>query len=72
MDNVKTVYPPQAKFAGGIKIAIREGWQIPDLKVNDKELQTANLVYIFDKIKLSVPASKYRMMTIIERTSFAL
>ena len=46
----------------------------PDLKVNDKQLQTANLVhvYIFDKMILGVTASKYGMMTNIELTSFLL
>ena len=31
-----------------IKIAIRRDGKSPDLKVNDKQLQTANLVYVFD------------------------
>ena len=47
-------------------------WLIPNLKVNDMQLQTANLVYIFDEIILSVTASKNVMMTIIEPTSFPL
>ena len=42
-----------------IKIAIRRDGKSPDLKVNDKQLQTASLVYIFDDIILSVNASKY-------------
>ena len=42
-----------------IKIAIRRDGKSPDLKVNDKQLQTANLVYIFDEIILRVTASKY-------------
>ena len=45
----------------------QEGWQrrdgkSPDLRINYKQLQTANLVYIFDEIILSVteafPGSK--------------
>ena len=55
-----------------IKIAIRRDGKSPDLKVNDKHLQTANLVYIFDDRILNVNASKYGMMTIIELTSFHL
>ena len=41
------------------KIAIRRDGISPDLKVNDRQLQTASLVYIFDGIILSVNASKY-------------
>ena len=52
-----------------LKIAIRRDGKSPDLKVNDKQLQTDNLVYIFIDIILSVNASKYGM-TIIELTSF--
>ena len=44
-------------------LSIRDG-KFPDLKVNDKQLQTANLVYIFDEIILSVTASKYGMTTV--------
>ena len=39
------------------KISIRGDGKSPDLKVNDKQLQTANLVYIFGEIILSVTAS---------------
>ena len=46
--------------------------KFPDLKVIDKQLQTANLVYILNEIILSVTASKYGMMTIIVSTSFPL
>ena len=42
-----------------VKIAIQRDGKSPDLKVNDKQLQTANLVYIFDEMILSVTASKY-------------
>ena len=52
------------------KIVIRRDKKISGLKVNEKQLQTANLVYIFDDIILNVNASKYGMMTIIELTSF--
>ena len=55
-----------------IKIAIRRDGESPHLQVNDKQLQTANLVYIFDDTILNVNASKYGMMTIIELTSFHL
>ena len=44
----------------------------PNLKVNDKQLQMANLVYIVDGIILSVNASKYGILPIIELTSFPL
>ena len=48
-------------MAALVKIAIRRNAKSPDLKVNDKQLQTANLVYIyiFDDIILNVKASKY-------------
>ena len=39
-----------------VKIAIRGDGKSPDLKVNDKQLQTANLVYILDEIIMSVIA----------------
>ena len=55
-----------------LKIAIRRDGKSPDLKVNDKQLQTANIVYIFYFIILSVNASKYGILTIIELTSFPL
>ena len=45
------------------KISIRLDVKSPDQKANDKQLQTANLVYIFDKIILGVTASKYGIMT---------
>ena len=40
----------------------------PNLKVTDKQLQTANILYIVDEIILSVTASKYGMM--IEEKQF--
>ena len=52
------------------KIAIRRDGKSPDLKVNNKQLQTANLVYIFDDIILSANASKYVILAIIELKSF--
>ena len=55
-----------------IKIAIRRDGKSPDLIVNDKQLQKANLVYIFDDIILSVNARKYGILTIIEFKSFPL
>ena len=42
----------------------------PDLKVNDMQLQTANLSYIFDGKIVSVTANKYGIMTIIVRKAF--
>ena len=54
------------------KKEIRRDGKSPDLKVNDKQLQTANLVYIFDDIILSVNTSKYGMLAIIELTSIPL
>ena len=38
---------------------VRRDGKSPDLKVNNKKLQTANLVYIFYDIILSVNASIY-------------
>ena len=49
-----------------LKIATRRDGKSPYLKVNDKQLQTANLVYIFDDKILSVDACKYGVMTIVE------
>ena len=48
------------------KIAIRRDGKSLNLKVNDKHLQTANLVYIFDEkhVILSVTTNKYGMKTI--------
>ena len=45
---------------------------IPNLKVNDKQLQPANLVYMFDEIILSVTASKYGIMTVENQFHFYL
>ena len=54
-----------------IKISIRRDGKSPNLKVNDKQLQTAKLgCILFDDIILSVNASLYGMMTINELTSF--
>ena len=65
-------YLKMVSLTGELKIAVRGDGKSPDLKVNDKQLQTANLVFIFDEIILSVTASKYGMMTTIELTSFLL
>ena len=53
------------------KIAIRRDGKSPDSKVMNKQLQTANLIYIFDEIILSVTASKFGMMTVIELRGFS-
>ena len=50
------------------KIAIRGDGKSPDQKVIDMQLQAANLVYIFDKIILSVTANKSGRLTV--ETSF--
>ena len=50
------------------KIAIRGDGKSPDQKVIDMQLQTANLVYIFDVIILSVTANKSGRLTV--ETSF--
>ena len=38
------------------KNSYQRRWQIPDLKVNDKQLHTANIVQIFGEMILSVTA----------------
>ena len=50
----KHLHNKQLKDHRNEKISIRGDGKFPDLKVNDKQSQTANLVYIFDEIKLSV------------------
>ena len=54
------------------KIVDRRDGKSPDLKVNDKKLQTANLVYIFYDIILSVNASTYGILAINMLTSFPI
>ena len=62
---------PHTKFeipTSNNKIAIRGDGKSPDQKVIDMQLQTANLVYIFDVIILSVTANKSGRLTV--ETSF--
>ena len=51
----------------------QKGGKSPDLKVNDKQLQTATLVYtsVFNDIILRVNASKYGILTIIGLTGLS-